>query len=92
MHSSVNCNGVGLFFLVRKCSLIAIRGEHAAVLDTPYLDEYNEEDVGFRRGKPLYLDGKRWSNIVNMYLYHRIPHQVSTVRGSKDTVIRSNYY
>lgn len=92
MHAALNCNGSGLFFLVRKCSLIAIRGEHASVMETPYLDEYNEEDVGFRRGRPLYLDNKRWEKIVNLYLYHRIAHQVSTVRSSRDTVIRSNYY
>jgi hypothetical protein len=90
LHAANCCDGTGLFFLVRKCSVIAIRGEHAAILQTPYLDQWGEEDVGFKRGRPLYLDSKRWNTLLNDYKFHRISHQVSTVRSSTDTVIRSN--
>jgi len=92
LHASACCDGVGLFFLVRKCSILSIRGEHAAILPTPYLDQWGEEDVGFKRGRPLFLDHKRWDKLVNDYKFHRISHSVAAVRSSTDTVIRSNYY
>lgn len=68
------CSEKGLFFLVKDCVVFiarrietstAVSGYFAGSL---YLDKYGEEDPGFQRGKPLFLDAARYEQLCQMFL------------------------
>ncbi|KAG5178523.1 hypothetical protein JKP88DRAFT_261312 [Tribonema minus] len=87
------CGGdVGVFFLVQRCQVLLARGGRAAYWASLYLDEHGEEDVGLRRGRPLYLSEQRYGALRLAYAQHRIAQEVTAIRASSDRVIRENFY
>ena len=48
--------------------------------------------VGLKRGRPLFLNKHRYDALKQIYLRHRVGHEVSAIRASSDRVIRENYY
>ena len=39
----------------------------------PYLDAHGETDLGLKRGKPLFLNKKRYDELRKLWLTHGIP-------------------
>ena len=92
MHARATGGGLGIFFLVQRCVVLVVRDKHAAFLPSLYLDQYGEEDVGLRRGRPLFLSGERYAELQEMYRSHRLAGEVARIRSSADRVLRENHY
>jgi len=92
LHARSLGAGVGVFFLVQKCTVLVIRDSHAAYLPSLYLDINGEEDPGLRRGKPLFLSRERYNQLRTMYATHQLGPKVCSLRSVADRVIRENYY
>jgi E3 ubiquitin-protein ligase UBR1 len=72
-----NCSIKGVYLLIKECAVFL-----AKRLDGPYvngtfwnaifLDKYGEEDIGFKRGKPLFLDTASYNQLRQLWLDHSI--------------------
>jgi hypothetical protein len=95
LHARTLSGGAGLYLLLGRCVVLAVRGAHSATLPghwSPYLDAYGEPDEGLVRGRPLFLDQERWQGLQRLYAGHRIATEVSRIRASSDRYIKDNYY
>ncbi|KAK2464879.1 hypothetical protein APHAL10511_002955 [Amanita phalloides] len=73
MHTR-ECGGmVGMFFLVKRCSLLYLFAGNGSFLPPPYLDVHGEIDVSMRRGRRQFLHPARWEEVRKMWLNHGIP-------------------
>ncbi|KAL0076978.1 hypothetical protein J3Q64DRAFT_1811303 [Phycomyces blakesleeanus] len=71
---TLECGGdIGVFLSVKRCVLILLHNGNGWFIDAPYLDSHGEVDQGLRRGKPQYLNTKRYSEIRKLWLQHTIP-------------------
>ncbi|KAI9027159.1 hypothetical protein CLU79DRAFT_26254 [Phycomyces nitens] len=71
---TLECGGdIGVFLSVKRCVLILLHNGNGWFIDAPYLDAHGEVDQGLRRGKPQYLNTKRYSEIRKLWLQHTIP-------------------
>ena len=61
-------------------------------MQSVYVDQYGEEDVGLRRGRPLYLSQARYNKLKDLYRQHDVCKEVARIRGSSERVIRENWY
>ncbi|CAN0458875.1 unnamed protein product, partial [Hapterophycus canaliculatus] len=52
--------GVGLFFLLQECAVLLIHGRKASYFPSPYADAYGERQRHSFRGRPLFLDQRRY--------------------------------
>ncbi|KAJ0560472.1 putative carboxypeptidase U transcription factor interactor and regulator Znf-B family [Helianthus annuus] len=64
--------GTGVFLLIRETRILLQRSAHQAFWPSPYLDAFGEEDIGMRRGKPLYLNEERYAALSHMVASHGI--------------------
>ena len=92
IHAKKNGAGVGIFFLLQKCSVLLLHNDKSAYSPSLYVDEHGEEDVGLRRGRPLYLHQERFQRLQKLWLQHDIPGEVARIRSTSDRVIRDNWY
>ncbi|KAI0651382.1 hypothetical protein C8Q79DRAFT_932987 [Trametes meyenii] len=68
------CSGpIGLYFLVKRCSLLYLYANNGAFGQSPYLDVHGEVDVSMRRGRRQYLHRARWEEVHKVWLSHGIP-------------------
>ncbi|KAI0638910.1 hypothetical protein C8Q77DRAFT_1078285 [Trametes polyzona] len=73
MHTR-DCGGpIGLYFLVKRCSLLYLYANNGAFGQSPYLDVHGEVDVSMRRGRRQYLHRARWEDVHKTWLNHGIP-------------------
>ncbi|KAL8129744.1 hypothetical protein V2J09_018899 [Rumex salicifolius] len=64
LSHAMSCGaGTGVFLLVK-------RNARRALWPSPYLDAFGEEDPEMRRGKPLYLNEERYSDLNYMVASH----------------------
>ncbi|KAH9850612.1 hypothetical protein C2E23DRAFT_734790 [Lenzites betulinus] len=69
-----DCSGpIGLYFLVKRCSLLFLYANNGAFGQSPYLDVHGEVDVSMRRGRRQYLHRARWEDVHKTWLNHGIP-------------------
>lgn len=70
----MECGGsVGLFLVVKRCALLVMRMEGGAFGPAPYLDIHGELDPDLRRGKPQFLNERRYEvGVRQMYLQHQV--------------------
>ncbi|KAJ3020715.1 hypothetical protein HKX48_000314 [Thoreauomyces humboldtii] len=68
------CGGdVGMFFIIKKCVIYLMHNENGCFIHPPYLDSHGEVDVGLRRGRPQFLNQKRYDELGKLWLNHGIP-------------------
>ncbi|KAH7923758.1 hypothetical protein BV22DRAFT_1092243 [Leucogyrophana mollusca] len=68
------CGGaIGLYFVVKRCSLLYLYANDGTFTQSPYLDVHGEVDVSMRRGRRQYLHPARWEDIRRTWLNHGIP-------------------
>ncbi|TPX55891.1 hypothetical protein PhCBS80983_g04953 [Powellomyces hirtus] len=73
IHSR-GCGGdVGIYFIIKKCVIYLMHNDNGCFIHPPYLDSHGEVDVGLRRGRPQYLNQKRYDELSKLWLTHGIP-------------------
>jgi hypothetical protein len=92
LHARRVGSGTGVFFLVKKCTVLLIHNKKSAYSASLYLDENGEEDTSLRRGRPLFLKEERYEALENLWRQHGIPREVAQIRSTSDRVIRDNWY
>jgi hypothetical protein len=75
------CSGRGIFFFIHACVVFLLRREEngfalGALFSSLYVDKYGEEDIGFLRGKPLFLDQQRLNSLKTIWLSHSFDQEV----------------
>ena len=85
-------SGIGVFFLISKAMILLISDDKSAYWKSIYLDAHGEEDPGLRRGRPLFLNQPRLTELTGLYLKGDIVKEVASIRGSSDRVIRGNWF
>ncbi|ORX91768.1 hypothetical protein K493DRAFT_339176 [Basidiobolus meristosporus CBS 931.73] len=69
-----NCGKtVGIFMLINQSIIALLHGTSGCVLDAPYLDVHGEVDPGLTRGRPLFLNKRRYDELRRIWLSHTIP-------------------
>ncbi|KAL0950567.1 hypothetical protein HGRIS_007369 [Hohenbuehelia grisea] len=77
MHTR-ECGGViGMYFLVKRCSLLYLYANNGTFAQSPYLDAHGEVDISMRRGRRQYLHHARWEDVRKTWLSHGIPTAVA---------------
>lgn len=92
LHARKNGSGIGIFFLVQKCTVLLMHNNKSAYSASLYVDEHGEEDPGLRRGRPLFLNQARYQALEVLWRQHGIPREVAQIRSTSDRVIRDNWY
>jgi len=92
IHSRKVGSGIGIFFLVQKCTVLLVHNNKSAYSASLYVDEHGEEDPGIRRGRPLYLNNVRLKALETLWRSHGVPREVAQIRSTSDRVIRDNWY
>ncbi|KAI0045753.1 hypothetical protein FA95DRAFT_93210 [Auriscalpium vulgare] len=73
MHTR-ECGGVtGLYFLVKRCTLLYLHAGNGTFAQSPYLDIHGEVDTSMRRGRRQFLHPARWEEVRKTWLSHGIP-------------------
>ena len=92
IHARKNGSGIGIFFLVQKCTVLLMHNNKSAYSASLYVDEHGEEDPGLRRGRPLFLNDVRHRALEQLWRHQGIPREVAQIRSTSDRVIRDNWY
>jgi len=92
VHARKTGSGIGIFFLVQKCTVLLVHNNKSAYYASLYVDEHGEEDPGLRRGRPLFLKYVRYQALEALWRQHGIPREVAQIRSTSDRVIRDNWY
>jgi hypothetical protein len=92
IHARKNGSGIGIFFLVQKCTVLLMHNNKSAYSPSLYVDEHGEEDPGLRRGRPLFLNQARYHALEQLWRQNGIPREVAQIRSTSDRVIRDNWY
>lgn len=92
LHARKSGSGIGIFFLVQKCTVLLMHNNKSAYSASLYVDEHGEEDPGLRRGRPLFLNQARYRALESLWRQQGIPREVAQIRSTSDRVIRDNWY
>eukprot|EP00536_Pseudo-nitzschia_multiseries_P013927 jgi/Psemu1/291151/fgenesh1_pg.632_\ len=92
IHARKNGSGIGIFFLIQKCTVLLMHNNKSAYSASLYVDEHGEEDPGLRRGRPLFLNDARFRALEQLWRHQGIPREVAQIRSTSDRVIRDNWY
>ena len=92
LHARKTASGVGIFFLIQKCTVLLMHNSKSAYSPSLYVDEHGEEDISLRRGRPLYLNEARYRLLELLWRNQGIPREVAQIRSTSDRVIRDNWY
>ena len=84
--------GIGIFFLLSKATILLISGLKAVYWGSIYLDKNGEEDLGLKRGRPLFLNEERLRKLKDLYLKNDIVKEVAAMRSNAERVIREGWY
>ncbi|EPE07097.1 e3 ubiquitin-protein ligase ubr1 [Ophiostoma piceae UAMH 11346] len=69
---------IGLFLNIRKCCIFYLHRLSGSFGYAPYIDKYGEVDMGFRHGRPLLLNQRRYDSMLRaVWLGHGIPSFIS---------------
>mmetsp|Transcript_26267 Transcript_26267/g.39764 ORF Transcript_26267/g.39764 Transcript_26267/m.39764 type:complete len:3039 (+) Transcript_26267:216-9332(+) len=92
LHARQAGSGIGIFFLVQKCTVLLMHNNKSAYSASVYVDQHGEEDPGLRRGRPLFLNEARYKALETLWRQQGIPREVAQIRSTSDRVIRDNWY
>ncbi|CAK7197478.1 E3 ubiquitin-protein ligase ubr1 [Sporothrix eucalyptigena] len=68
----------GLFLNIRKCCIFYLHRLSGSYGYAPYIDKYGEVDLGFRHGRPLELNQRRYDAMLRtVWLSHGVPSFIS---------------
>ncbi|KAH3742695.1 E3 ubiquitin-protein ligase UBR3 [Pelomyxa schiedti] len=76
LHSCMCMGGVGVLLLVKQVSVVLLAPHRLHARGTVwwsiYLDSHREEDIGMRRGRPLFLDAARYAQLNTLVVTNNI--------------------
>ncbi|EKM76991.1 hypothetical protein AGABI1DRAFT_77775 [Agaricus bisporus var. burnettii JB137-S8] len=73
MHTR-ECGGmIGVYFLVKRCSLLFLNAGNGTFALAPYMDANGEVDISMRRGRRQFLHPARWEDVRKTWLNHGVP-------------------
>ncbi|CAG8785971.1 12419_t:CDS:2, partial [Racocetra persica] len=73
-----SCGGdIGIYLLVKKCVILLLHLENGCFQNAPYLDTHGEVDLGLKRGRPQFLNQRRYDEIRKLWLTHGVPIHVA---------------
>ncbi|RHZ54062.1 hypothetical protein Glove_431g29 [Diversispora epigaea] len=73
-----SCGGdIGIYLLVKKCVILLLHLDNGCFMNAPYLDVHGEVDLGLKRGRPQFLNQKRYDEIRKLWLTHGVPIHVA---------------
>lgn len=90
-HVSACCGTAGVLFLVQDCSVLLMSDGRCCYFPSPYADKHGEKHKQYK-GRPLYLDKKRYEAVAKLWTSHRIPNEVLRIRSSSSRVIIIGHY
>lgn len=74
MHQRDCAGPIGLFFLLKRCSLLYLYANNGTFAQSPFLDVHGEADISMRsRGRRQYLHQIRWEEVRKLWLNHGLP-------------------
>ncbi|KAF8060768.1 hypothetical protein FPV67DRAFT_1423562 [Lyophyllum atratum] len=73
MHTQTCGGTIGIYFLVKRCSLLYLFANNGTFGQSPYLDAHGEIDISMRRGRRQFLHYARWEEVRKNWLNHQIP-------------------
>ncbi|KAF8880925.1 hypothetical protein CPB84DRAFT_1687402 [Gymnopilus junonius] len=78
MHTR-ECGGtIGIYYCVKRCSVLYLNSGNGTFTASPYLDAHGEVDLSMsRRGRRQFLHHARWEVIRKTWLSHGIPSMVA---------------
>ncbi|KAJ1979713.1 E3 ubiquitin-protein ligase ubr1 [Dimargaris verticillata] len=84
---TMECGGpIGIFLLVKKNTALLLWNDNGTFIVTPYRDYHGEMDLGLKRGRPLFLDQKRFDELRRTWLTHQVPNLIArTLENVFDT-------
>ena len=80
-----------LLTVLQECQVLLDHGPRGIYYASPYIDSYGESQHHFR-GKPLYLDARRYEALTRLHSAHQLPKEVVSKRSSATRIIINNYY
>lgn len=91
-HAAKQLHGVGVFLLLRKSNILLLRDDKACFYSSVYVDEHGETDEHLRRGRPLFLNRRRYDALQQMWSAHKVAGKVAQMRNTSDMIIRLGYF
>ena len=82
LHARTCGAGVGVFFLVHKCSVLLMRGSRTCLYPSIYLDQNGDEPDFSAQMSPMFLSQKNVRRLEELYLNHHIAREVIRRRAS----------
>ncbi|CAJ0920610.1 unnamed protein product, partial [Mesorhabditis belari] len=72
------CTGQsGLFLRIRDSQIVLLTSRARGCLKAaPYVDEFGETDVGFRRGNPLHLNHEQYNKLRQIWMHQGVAEEV----------------
>ncbi|VDQ02652.1 unnamed protein product [Trichobilharzia regenti] len=82
VEHTVVCGGFSGVVLEVNTSIVYVSlGPNICDWGSVYLDEYGEEDLELKRGKPLFLNAERFSLLENQWITHSFRHVLKNWRA-----------
>jgi hypothetical protein len=81
-----------VILLLRKSSILLFKGSNACFHPSIYVDAHGETDENLRRGKPLFLNARRYAAMEAMWATRGVSATVARTRNSSDMIIRDGYF
>lgn len=60
----------------QECTILVIHGSRASFFPSPYVDAHGERQRHSHRGRPLFLDERRYSVVRGLWAKHLVAHEV----------------
>lgn len=61
---------------MKECAVLLIHGRRASYFPSPYADAYGERQRHSFRGRPLFLDPRRYEVVRGLWVKHLVAHEV----------------
>lgn len=90
-HTTACSGDMGCSFLLQESAILLLHGDRASYFPSPYVDEHGERQK-LSRGKPLYMDERRYEFLEAMWLNHEISREVILKRSVSPRVIIPSHY
>ncbi|CAJ0578381.1 unnamed protein product, partial [Mesorhabditis spiculigera] len=77
-YHMLHCTGnSGIFLRIRESQVVLLASKTRGCLKAaPYVDEFGETDVGFRRGNPLHLNREQYNKLRQLWIHQGLMEEV----------------
>lgn len=77
-HLEACGQNIGIFLLPKRSSVLFLNDKKGSFMPAPYLDLHGESEDTMRRGRPQYLNKKRYDHLIRTFwLQHGIPDYIA---------------